>query len=93
MARGTKDDVEGLQHELQLLCLWDLQVMLAICSALLHADVLDSSEAQRVVFTTVRPSDYSVPYTVLEKNSVAFSAVDKRSNKLLTVMVSVLQSI
>lgn len=39
------------------------------------------------MFSTVRPSDYSVPYSVLEKNSVAFSAVDKRSNKLLTVMV------
>jgi hypothetical protein len=39
------------------------------------------------MFSTVRPADYSVPYAVLEKNAVAFSAVDKRSNKLLTVMV------
>jgi hypothetical protein len=44
------------------------------------------------MFSTVRPQDYSVPYSVLEKNSVAFSAVDKRSNKLLTVMVSVSSS-
>lgn len=40
-----------------------------------------------MVFATVRPADYSVPYATLEKNNVAFSAVDKRSNKLLTVMV------
>lgn len=39
------------------------------------------------MFTTVRPSDYSVPYSVMEKNSVAFSAVDKRSKRFLTVMV------
>jgi hypothetical protein len=41
-----------------------------------------------VVFATVRPADYSLPYSTMEKNNVAFSAVDKRSNKLLTVMVS-----
>jgi hypothetical protein len=48
-----------------------------------------SSKAQKVVFATVRPADYSLPYSTMEKNSVAFSAVDKRSNKLLTVMVRV----
>lgn len=37
----------------------------------------------------MRPADYSLPYSTMEKNSVAFSAVDKRSNKLLTVMVRV----
>ncbi|WIA09703.1 hypothetical protein OEZ85_009088 [Tetradesmus obliquus] len=45
------------------------------------------AEQAKVVFSSVRPADYSVPYSVLEKNGVAFSAVDKRSNKLLTVMV------
>jgi hypothetical protein len=39
------------------------------------------------MFSSIRPADYSVPYSVLEKNGVAFSAVDKRSNKLLTVLV------
>uniref|UniRef100_A0A383V3V6 AAA+ ATPase domain-containing protein n=1 Tax=Tetradesmus obliquus TaxID=3088 RepID=A0A383V3V6_TETOB len=45
------------------------------------------AEQAKVVFSSVRPADYSVPYSVLEKNGVAFSAVDKRGNKLLTVMV------
>jgi hypothetical protein len=40
-----------------------------------------------VVFATVRPADYSLPYSTLEKNNVAFSAVDKPRTKLLTVMV------
>lgn len=48
----------------------------------------EGSKVQKVVFATVRPADYSLPYSTLEKNNVAFSAVDKRSNKLLTIMVS-----
>eukprot|EP00878_Enallax_costatus_P018327 GHUV01019288.1.p1 GENE.GHUV01019288.1~~GHUV01019288.1.p1 ORF type:complete len:345 (+),score=69.17 GHUV01019288.1:331-1365(+) len=56
-------------------------------SSITLPDTLGSSDASRVMFTTVRPADYSVPYSVMEKNSVAFSAVDKRSNKFLTVMV------
>lgn len=47
----------------------------------------EGSKVQKVVFATVRPADYSLPYSTLEKNNVAFSAVDKRSNKLLTIMV------
>lgn len=62
-----------------------IRVSAFIC--LYAAESIDSSEANRVMFTTVRPADYSVPYNVMEKNSVAFSAVEKRSNKFLTVMV------
>lgn len=51
------------------------------------AEPQQGAEQAKVVFSSVRPADYSVPYSVLEKNGVAFSAVDKRSNKLLTVMV------
>ena len=47
----------------------------------------EGSEGGQVLFATLRPADCSVPYAVLEKNGVAFSAVDKRSNKLLTVLV------
>lgn len=39
------------------------------------------------MFSTVRPGDYSLPYATLEKNNVAFTALDKRGNKLLTIMV------
>jgi len=49
----------------------------------------EGAEHTKVMFSSVRPADYSVPYSVLEKNGVAFSAVDKRSNKLLTVLVGV----
>jgi hypothetical protein len=42
----------------------------------------------QVAFSTVRPADYSVPYTLLESNGVQFSAVDKRSNRFLTILVS-----
>lgn len=59
------------------------------CTALRTEPAEGSSKAQKVVFATVRPADYSLPYSTMEKNSVAFSAVDKRSNKLLTVMVRV----
>jgi len=52
------------------------------------AEPAEGSKVQKVVFATVRPADYSLPYSTLEKNNVAFSAVDKRSNKLLTIMVS-----
>eukprot|EP00775_Hariotina_reticulata_P009472 gene9472-9637_t len=50
----------------------------------------EGAEHAKVMFSSVRPADYSVPYSVLEKNGVAFSAVDKRSNKLLTVLVYVM---
>lgn len=63
-----------------------LQPPAALCHSL-PAEPAEGSKVQKVVFATVRPADYSLPYTTLEKNSVAFSAVDKRSNKLLTVMV------
>jgi hypothetical protein len=60
-----------------------------MCRLLLRvaAELPEGAEHAKVMFSTVRPQDYSVPYAVLEKNSVAFSAVDKRGNKLLTVMV------
>jgi hypothetical protein len=41
----------------------------------------------QVSFSTVRPPDYSLPYSVLEGNGVAFGAVDKRGNWMLSVMV------
>jgi hypothetical protein len=41
----------------------------------------------QVTFSTVRPADYNVPYTLLESNGVQFSAVDKRSNRFLTILV------
>jgi hypothetical protein len=41
----------------------------------------------KVMFSTVRPIDYSMPYATLEANNVSFSAVDKRGNRLLTVVV------
>ena len=46
------------------------------------------SDNTQVSFATVRPADYNVPYDLLESNSVQFSAVDKRNNKFLTIMVS-----
>ena len=52
------------------------------------ANLPEGSEKARITFATVRPGDYSVPYDILEANGVQFSAIDKRNNKLLTVMVS-----
>lgn len=40
-----------------------------------------------MTFSTVRPPDYSLPYSVLESNGVSFGAVDKRGNWMLSVMV------
>ncbi|KAI8474959.1 MAG: hypothetical protein J3K34DRAFT_489397 [Monoraphidium minutum] len=45
------------------------------------------AEGARVSFSTVRPPDYSLPYSVLEGNGVSFAAVDKRGNWALSLMV------
>lgn len=47
----------------------------------------EGSENARISFCTVRPTDYSVPYETLERNAVQFTAVDKRGNRFMTIMV------
>jgi hypothetical protein len=67
-----------------------LRSLLTACAARPKpTEPAEGSKVQKVVFATTRPADYSLPYSTMEKNNVAFSAVDKRSNKLLTVMVGV----
>lgn len=56
--------------------------------SLLLKNPSEGTDTAKVSFSTIRPADYSVPYDVLEKHQVQFSAVDKRNNRLMTVMVS-----
>lgn len=56
----------------------------------MHPSPYHSSYPQvRVTFTTQRPSDYVMPYELLERHSVSFATLEKRSNRLATVVVGV----
>lgn len=58
--------------------------------ATMHPSPYHSSYPQvRVTFTTQRPSDYVMPYELLERHSVSFATLEKRSNRLATVVVGV----
>lgn len=47
----------------------------------------EGSKEAKVSFSTVRPADYNIPYEVLETNQVQFSALDRRGNKFMTILV------
>lgn len=47
----------------------------------------EGSENARISFCTTRPTDYSVPYELLEQNAVQFTAMDKRGNRLMSILV------
>lgn len=47
----------------------------------------DAVDPAKVTFYTLRPADYSLPYEVLEKHKVTFTAVDKQ-NRAVTFLVS-----
>ncbi|GBF89670.1 ATP-dependent zinc metalloprotease FTSH, chloroplastic-like [Raphidocelis subcapitata] len=64
----------------------DINFALKPGSSLLR-DPPAGAEATRVSFSTVRPPDYSLPYSVLESNGVSFGAVDKRGNWMLSLLV------
>jgi hypothetical protein len=59
-------------------------------SKLLSNQPADSKNAE-IAFSTTRPADYSVPYDVMERNKVDFSAADRRSNHV-SLLVSLLNS-
>lgn len=45
------------------------------------------ADKMRLSFQTVRPLDFPTPYETLVKNNVQFTAVDKRNNRFLNIMV------
>lgn len=45
------------------------------------------ADKMRLSFQTVRPLDFPTPYDTLVKNHVQFTAVDKRNNRFLNIMV------
>lgn len=47
------------------------------------------ADRMRLSFQTVRPLDFPTPYDTLVKNNVQFTAVDKRNNRFLNIMVRV----
>jgi len=49
-----------------------------------------TQEPSRITFFTVRPADYALDYQLLEKNSVMYSASDKKQMGLFTIMSYVL---
>ncbi|GMH42487.1 hypothetical protein BSKO_10406 [Bryopsis sp. KO-2023] len=53
----------------------------------LLTDVPEGLDPVRVSYSTVRPGDYPTPYEVLEHHGVRFSAVEKKGNGLITVVV------
>lgn len=50
-------------------------------------DLPAGADKMRISFQTVRPLDFPTPYETLVKNNVQFTAVDKRNNRFLNIMV------
>ncbi|CAD7702088.1 unnamed protein product [Ostreobium quekettii] len=47
----------------------------------------EGAESGRLTYTTTRPLDYPTPYDLLEQHAVRFSAVERRGNAFVTVVV------
>lgn len=56
-------------------------------SSTLLQGVPEGSQATSITFSTLQPQDYSIPYGTMEANGVEFGAVNKRDNRMSTVMV------
>jgi len=76
------------QDEVQSVSVDGLQLNFALrpTSPLLAARP-EGSDAAKITFYTVRPADYGVPYEILESHGVTFSAVDRKSNRLMSILV------
>eukprot|EP00951_Prasinocladus_malaysianus_P029344 scaffold270346_cov34-Prasinocladus_malaysianus.AAC.1 len=46
----------------------------------------EGSENLRISYSTIRPADYSIPYDQMLNNKIQFSAVDKRNNRLVSIL-------
>jgi hypothetical protein len=44
----------------------------------------------KISFNTVRPADASTPYALMQKKEIQFSAVEKRNNRMFTILVRAL---
>lgn len=81
VSRVKSNDVEAVQMDGP-----DLTFSLRNNSKILK-DMPEGGEAVKLTYTTVRPLDYPTPYDTLEQHGVKFTAVEKRGNTLITIMV------
>ena len=81
VARVKANDVEAVQMDGA-----EMTFTLRPTSKTLR-EMPEGSDSVRLTYTTTRPADYPTPYDALEQHSVRFSAVEKRGNAFVTVVV------
>ena len=81
VSRVKSNEVDGVQMDG-----YDMTFTVRPTSKLMK-DLPKGSENVKLMYRTVRPTDYPTPYDTLEQHGVKFSSLEKRGSLIVTVMV------